>query len=207
MNTSEKIKQLRISKGLSQEALGKMIGVQRAAINKYEKGTVVNIKRSTLQKLANALGVSPADLLDDEETRPYNFHLFGTDGPSAPVYEAAAGEGRVTDWYSTEEASFVVPDDSTVVTVKGRSMEPTLLDGDMVIVVAQNVLDYPRQIALVKINGDEATLKRVEIKENGIMLIGDNVDVYPPHFYTAQEVKELPVKIEGVVVQLIRNLR
>ena len=67
MNTSEKIKKLRIEKGLSQEALGKLIGVQRAAINKYEKGTVVNIKRSTLQKLAVALGVSPADLLDDEE--------------------------------------------------------------------------------------------------------------------------------------------
>ena len=74
MNTSEKIKKLRIEKGLSQEALGKLIGVQRAAINKYEKGTVVNIKRSTLQKLATALGVSPADLLDDEEHKaPISF--------------------------------------------------------------------------------------------------------------------------------------
>ena len=67
MNTSEKIKKLRIEKGLSQEALGQLVGVQRAAINKYEKGRVVNIKRSTLQKLADALGVSPADLLDDVE--------------------------------------------------------------------------------------------------------------------------------------------
>ena len=52
MNTSEKIRMLRIQKGLSQEALGQLVGVQRAAINKYEKGSVVNIKRSTLQKLA-----------------------------------------------------------------------------------------------------------------------------------------------------------
>ena len=67
MTTSEKIKQLRINKGLSQDELGKMIGVQRAAINKYEKGTVVNIKRSTLEKLAEVFNVSPADLLDDYE--------------------------------------------------------------------------------------------------------------------------------------------
>ena len=69
MNTSEKIRKLRIEKGLSQEALGQLAGVQRAAINKYEKGRVVNIKRSTLQKLADALGVSPADLLDDVEQK------------------------------------------------------------------------------------------------------------------------------------------
>lgn len=65
MTAGEKIKMLRIKKGMTQEELGKKIGVQRAAINKYEKGTVVNIKRSTLEKLASVLGVSPADLLDD----------------------------------------------------------------------------------------------------------------------------------------------
>lgn len=68
MKTADKIKHLRLQRGLTQEELGRLVGVQRAAINKYEKGTVVNIKRSTLQKLADALGVLPVDLLDDEET-------------------------------------------------------------------------------------------------------------------------------------------
>lgn len=66
MTTAEKIKQLRLQKGLSQEALGSMIGVKKAAINKYETGRVVNIKRTTLKRLADVLGVTPADLLDDE---------------------------------------------------------------------------------------------------------------------------------------------
>lgn len=71
MKTSEKIKHLRLSKGLSQEALGDLVGVKKAVISKYETGRVVNIKRSTLQRLADALGVSPADLLDDvEHTSP-----------------------------------------------------------------------------------------------------------------------------------------
>ena len=65
MKTSEKIRQLRIEKGLSQEALGELVGVKKAAINKYETGRVVNIKKSMLVKLADALGVIPATLLDD----------------------------------------------------------------------------------------------------------------------------------------------
>lgn len=68
MTTAEKIKQLRLQKDLSQEALGEKIGVKKAAINKYETGRVVNIKRTTLKRLADALGVTPADLLDDESS-------------------------------------------------------------------------------------------------------------------------------------------
>lgn len=48
MTTGERIKELRLQKGLSQEELGAMIGVKKAAINKYETGVVVNLKRSTI---------------------------------------------------------------------------------------------------------------------------------------------------------------
>lgn len=63
MTTGERIKMLRKQKGLSQEELGKMIGVQKAAVNKYEKGTVVNLKRATIIAIAKALEVSPSYLL------------------------------------------------------------------------------------------------------------------------------------------------
>lgn len=45
MNMGERIKQLRIANGLTQEELGKYIGVQKAAIRKYEKGEVKNMKK------------------------------------------------------------------------------------------------------------------------------------------------------------------
>ena len=194
MKTSEKIKTLRIEKGLSQEALGALVGVKKAAINKYETGRVVNIKRSTLQKLADALGVLPADLLDDAERRP------------TPTYDAAAGSGLIGDGTPTGEANIYVDDDQVLVTVRGRSMEPTLIDGDLVVVEATNVVD-DQQIALVKINGDEATLKRVRIQPDGITLVGDNVAEYAPRFYTKEEVNDLPVTIEGVVIRLVREMR
>lgn len=63
MNTGEIIKELRLKLGMSQEELGKKIGVQKAAINKYEKGLVVNLKRETIAKLADALETTPTILM------------------------------------------------------------------------------------------------------------------------------------------------
>ena len=62
------IKQLRLQKGLTQEELGKVIGVQKSAIRKYESGMVQNIKRSSIKKLADFFGVSPSYLLGYEDS-------------------------------------------------------------------------------------------------------------------------------------------
>lgn len=70
MTTGQRIKQLRLAKGLSQEQLGSMVGVKKAAINKYESGLVVNIKRSTIEKLAEALDTDPVYLLGLTEQAP-----------------------------------------------------------------------------------------------------------------------------------------
>lgn len=63
MEVGALIKEARIAKGLTQEELGKLVGVQKSAIAKYENGRVVNIKRSTLQKLATALNLKGSDLI------------------------------------------------------------------------------------------------------------------------------------------------
>ena len=59
INPGTKIKELRVISGMSQEELGKRVGVQRAAINKYEKGTVTNIPIATIEKIAQVFDVSP----------------------------------------------------------------------------------------------------------------------------------------------------
>lgn len=63
MEIGQKIREARIDKGLTQEELGKIVGLQKSAIAKYENGRVVNIKRSTLQKLAKALDLRGSDLI------------------------------------------------------------------------------------------------------------------------------------------------
>ena len=63
MEIGELIREARIAKGLTQEELGKLVGVQKSAIAKYENGRVVNIKRSTLQNLATTLNLRGSDLI------------------------------------------------------------------------------------------------------------------------------------------------
>jgi transcriptional regulator with XRE-family HTH domain len=63
MEIGAKIRDARIAKGLTQEELGNIVGLQKSAIAKYENGRVVNIKRSTLQKLATALDLKGSDLV------------------------------------------------------------------------------------------------------------------------------------------------
>lgn len=65
VNIGNIIKKARIKKGLTQEELGKMVGVQKSAIAKYENGRIVNIKRSTLQKISSALNIRPSELIFD----------------------------------------------------------------------------------------------------------------------------------------------
>ena len=66
MTTGEKIRNRRLEMGMTMEDLGRAIGVQRSAINKYEKG-LVNIKSKTLAAIANALNIAPVLLLDDTD--------------------------------------------------------------------------------------------------------------------------------------------
>lgn len=66
MDIGQKIKKARLEKGLTQQELGDIVGVQKSAIAKYENGRVVNIKRSTLQKIASTLNIKPSELLFSE---------------------------------------------------------------------------------------------------------------------------------------------
>lgn len=70
MNTGEKIKRLRKERGWTQEELGNKIGVQKAAINKYEIGTVINFKRETISNLAKVFDVDPIWLFDEDHDWP-----------------------------------------------------------------------------------------------------------------------------------------
>ena len=78
MTTGERIKALRLSLGMTQTELGNKIGVQTAAIHKYENGIVVNLKRDVIAKLADALETTPSYLLgydDEEDTGPTQYFL------------------------------------------------------------------------------------------------------------------------------------
>ena len=63
MDIGQKIREARLAKGMTQEELGGILGVQKSAIAKYENGRIVNIKRSTLKKISDVLGIRPSELI------------------------------------------------------------------------------------------------------------------------------------------------
>lgn len=59
----ERIRRARISKGLTQQELGELVGVQKSAIAKYESGRVANIKTEVMTKLSRALDITQYELI------------------------------------------------------------------------------------------------------------------------------------------------
>lgn len=88
--------------------------------------------------------------------------------------------------------------------VKGDSMSPVYLDGDVLIFRVQDSCESGQDCA-VMVNGDEATFKRVRLSPNGVTLQPLN-PTYAPMSYSNQEVADLPVRILGVVVELRRKI-
>ena len=84
--------------------------------------------------------------------------------------------------------------------IKGDSMEPRMESGDVVIVKQQSDANSGDTV-IVLVNGDDATCKRLEKTDNGIMLVSTNPK-YPPMFYSNEEISTKPVVILGKVVEL-----
>lgn len=85
--------------------------------------------------------------------------------------------------------------------IKGDSMEPKFSEDDVVIVKKQSDVESG-EIAVVIVNGCDATVKKIIKEPNGIMLVANNAAVYPPKFYDQEAVINLPVRIIGKVVEL-----
>lgn len=71
MNVGQKIKELRIEIGMTQEELGDYLGVKKSAIQKYENGSIQNLKIDTIKKLCELFTIFPSDLIYADEINEY----------------------------------------------------------------------------------------------------------------------------------------
>lgn len=67
MTLGEKIRALRTQHGMTMEDLARELGVQRSAVNKYEKGIVINLKRTTIRDLCRVFDVPSSYFLEDDD--------------------------------------------------------------------------------------------------------------------------------------------
>ena len=193
---------------MTQKELGEKIGVKHNTVSGYENGTN-EPEQDILFKIADALDVSINDLFPETRSDTTNIRRRkkGIRIPVLGYVVAGIPIEAIEDIIDYEEIDeeLARTGEFFALLVRGESMEPVLYENDVVIVRKQSTADTG-DIAIVLINGDEATIKRIKRERDGVMLIGYNAAVYEPHFYSNEEIETLPLQILGKVIELRRKL-
>lgn len=88
--------------------------------------------------------------------------------------------------------------------VKGDSMYPLIMDGDLVLVRLQDEIDSG-DLAVVIVDEEDGVVKRVQYSTNKVTLISENSEKYPPRVFERKDIKRL--RIWGKAIDLKRKLR
>lgn len=188
---------------MTQAEVGKVVGVSPNGYSYWESGKV-KIDHESLEKLAALFDVSVDYLLgrtDIANEKPTRIPVLGTVPAGIPL-EAIED---IIDWEEIPAAMCAGGKEYFALEVKGDSMWPDYLPGDVVI-VRKTPHFNSGDICVVYINGYNATLKQVRQTEEGLAVIPKNQQ-YPPRTYSPDEVRTLPITIAGVVVELRRKIK
>ncbi len=202
------IKKLRNERGMTQEELGEILGVKKAAVQKWESGTVKNLKRSTIVTLADYFCVSPGTFISDTDESSNVRALYTEDIYRIPIFESvSAGFGAYADSRIVDYIPMYIKNPSDVpvtmaIRVQGDSMYPKIEDGDLIVVRKQSSVDSG-SIAVMLLDGEEGLVKKVEYGKNWIDLISIN-PMYPVRHFENEEVSRL--RVVGLVKQVIKEI-
>lgn len=159
-----------------------------------------------IEMMANYFHISKADLVERRDVDRKRPRPQGVQIPILGYVVAGVPIEAVEDILGYEEISVDLArtGDFFCLRIKGDSMEPTFAEGDIIVVRQQPDVES-NEIAVVLVNGDEGTVKRIKKSDNGITLIGDNVSSFLPTFYSNEDIERLPVTIIGKVIELRRS--
>ena len=202
----QNLKEYRKNKDLTQQELANLTNLSRSYIAGLERNAY-NPSLSTLQAIAQVLSVSVDVLLGNEVDSNKLTNYLGPVienkkipiigsvkcGPNGLAYEYLEGYVFVDDSLTGDVTAFVC---------KGDSMKDIgISDGDIAIVRRQCTIENG-ELAVVIINGEEGTLKRVRYHDNVMILEAAN-PAYPPRIFSGKEMNT--VKIFGKVIQVRKN--
>lgn len=192
------IRELRKQKGLSQNELAALCNVHQTAVSQWENGRT-SPDNDSLRILAGVLGVSVGALIGGEDVGSTVLV------PVLGYVRAGIPMEAVEDILDYEEISADMASRGEYfgLKIKGDSMFPLFQAGDTVIVRRQPDADSG-EIAVVLVNGNDATVKKLIKKDTSILLVSEN-SAYEPMMFTKNEIESLPVTIIGKVVELRRK--
>lgn len=197
MNIGNRIRELRLARGMKISDLADAVGIDGANVSRVETGKQKSFTEQSLSKYANALGVDVAELFTPSinETTVYksseNNPVYGEDDPVFRVemldVSASAGMGFIQGSdvidvirsieYNSERAVALfggrTPDTVKVINVRGDSMADTIEPGDLIFVdVSINEFDGD---GIYVFGFDEKIyVKRLQMIPDKILVISDN---------------------------------
>lgn len=232
MTLGERLREARTYQDLTQTEVAKKTGINNKTLSNWENdvskpspedllmlskiyGTTLDYLFGVSETPKGTLippGKTPGQIILGDKYQPsqkvsqeaiihsYKIPILGRVAAGIPIeaHEEILGYQYINEEYRNDGYSYFA------LRICGKSMEPTIMDGDIVIVRQQATVDSG-DIAIVLIDGEDATAKEVKESPEGITLIGHNVAVYTPHFYSNKDIQELPVQIIGKVIQAIRK--
>lgn len=209
----KKIRELREARNWSSGKLGAMLSNPKSdrGVLSWESGRT-SPDAETLMELCILFGVEIADFYYKPPQYMENM-VLAIDDDSAwvdvPLYGAVSGGvpiEMIEDFEMREvPRRFVENDpDCFLVRVKGNSeTRRGIFDGDFVLISPKHnePKDYPNELFLTAVNGDEATIKQVLVLENGVELIPDSFDpTYTRQIYNFNEIDTPPITTIGMAV-------
>lgn len=216
MTFGEKLKSYRKAAGLTQAQLGAKVHKSAQVISNLERGYTTGLTANDYQAIANSLNIPLSELIEGHQdlNKPairnipyasvphitYRIPVLGRVAAGEPIYadEDIIGYERIDEKFANDGYDYFA------LRIAGQSMEPSILDGDTVIVRRQDFIE-DGQIAVVLIDGEDATVKEIKKVPDGIMLIAHNPAVFSPRVFTNKEIESKPVQIIGRVIQSIRR--
>lgn len=192
-----KLKILRSQRKETQADVAKILGIDRTTYAKYESGAS-EPSFEMLQRIARHYGVTVGYIMGEQEPPSSGAVSIPVLGDVAAGIPIDAIENIVD--YEEIDTAMASTGEFFGLRIKGSSMEPRIKENDVVIVRKQDDADTG-DTAVVLVNGESATVKRIKKEPSGLSLIPNN-PAYDIKFYSAEEVDSLPVRIIGKVVEL-----
>ena len=183
---------------ISRNQLSESLGISYSTISDWINGKAYP-RIDKIEMMANYFGINKSDLVEEhfpeEKSQGLKIPVLGTVAAGIPI-------SAVEDILDYEEIPLAWQNQGEffALKIKGDSMEPRMESGDVVIVKQQSDANSGDTV-IVLVNGDDATCKRLEKTDNGIMLVSTNPK-YPPMFYSLDDIEKKPVVILGKVVEL-----
>lgn len=219
-----RIKQIREEKGLTQGELGKLLGMHKSTVQRYEAAKIEKIKLPVIEAMAQILDVNPEWLSDKSDIRTlydkesYNSdenqntysnilpNIFPIKKIKLPILgEIACGQPIYAD--ERHELYIDVDNDygaDFCLKAKGDSMINAGIDSGDIVLIKEASLVNNGEIAAVIIE-DEATLKRVYYyPEKGKLILNPENPLFEPLVYINEELNT--IRIIGKAVAVIKKL-